>query len=350
MNNVLQSPRAPGSTVKPVNVLAGLESGVIRATTSISDPGFAWIGTYQMRDWAVGGHGIVDPVKAIQQSCDTFMYTLGMWLGNWYNNKTPNGTTIAKWQQTDFVKGMNTLYTWEQKFGLGAATGIDLPEEVQGRFYVDDSIHRRIVPYDLDKAVSEVQTRGSYNNSGLLYDLASAAIGQMQQFTPMELAQYVMTIANGGKRLQPHVLKAIYKPGETPGLAQPVQEVKPIVQDQIKMQAGHLKVVQQGMYAVCNLPGGTAYGSFHNAPYHAAGKTGTAEYPEDGAMKNISEFIAYAPADHPQVAIVVRVPGGGESGETAVPIGRQLLDVYFQERHQFFPREQWKDGETAEHS
>lgn len=332
INHVLASPRYPGSTVKPINILAGLESGVISGFTKIFDPGVIKVGTYDAHDWNLYGHGMVDAIKAIQVSCDTYMYELGMRLCNWHDGP-PAGKSFMQWYKSDRVKGLNTLFSWEFKFGLGPKTGIDLPGEATGRFYTDDSIHHTIKKYDLLAAEKQIHENGYYiENHGLLYDNAFAAIGQMQEFTPMQLAVSIMTIANDGVKLCPHVLQAIL----TPDGKSVVHPITRIVADHLQISANHMMIVKRGLYNAVNRPGGTAYRIFKDAPYRACGKTGTAEVSQYGKKTDISLFVGYAPADHPQVCVAVMVPGAGESSDAAVPLARKLLDAYFRDQHQYF--------------
>ncbi|MCL6548024.1 MAG: peptidoglycan glycosyltransferase [Alicyclobacillus sp.] len=333
LNHVIESPRYPGSTVKPVNILAGLESGVIQPNTVIYDPGYANVGGYMLHNWTYPvGQGAVTPAKAITESNDTFLSYMALWMGNWHGG-VPAGETLAQYLVTDRIKGLNTLFYWEYQFGLGRLTGIDLPYEVPGHFETEGHV------YDLQKAMKAMKTQGSFDDHGVLYDLAAASIGQSQQFTPLELAQYVMTIANNGVRLQPHVLKEIVAPN-----GKVVKRFGTKVQARLKINPAYLKVIKEGMLGVTTSPSGTAYGSFYNAPYTAAGKTGTAQVMIGKRQDHISMFIAYAPADHPQVCIAVMVPGGGESSDTAVPLGRALFDAYFKEHHEFFPKSEWTDS------
>ncbi len=346
VNHVIRSYHEPGSTVKPANLIAALMSHVVTPSTTIPDPGYVKVGSDTiLKDDAPGGHGLVDPVKAIQVSCDTFFYYVGLWLADWRGGPPP-GQSVAQWFVTGNVKGLNTLFSWESKFGLGQLTHIDLPAEVKGMFY-RTPLNSYPVPYNLQEAIDSMKKKGYYEKHGQLYDNAAAGIGQLQAFTPIELAQYISTLANGGKRIQPHVLKAVYPSGTSPASAtgqgvKPEEVVKPKVLDLVKIDPEYLQIVRQGMYDVVNKPGGTAYGSFTDAPYKAAGKTGTAQV---GSAKNdTSLFMAYAPFDKPQIAVVVMVPGGGSSYETAVPIARKLFDAYFKEHHMFFPRDQWTNA------
>lgn len=324
INHTLTSPRYPGSTVKPVNLLAAMASGAISPDTQISDEGKLMVGTYEAHDWVQSGHGIVDVPTAIQKSCDTYMYQVGMWMANWFGT-VPPGQTLTEWNQRDRIVGLNRMLDLEWRFGLGPKTGIDLPGEAGGRFYANDSLKHVIVPYHLKQAEHQMQTKHVVPNAGLLYDNAFAAIGQMQEFTPLQLAVYAMTIADDGKRLRPHLLDAVLSEGSK----ETVRTVEPTVMDRVKIQPQDLQAVKTGMFRVVNRQGGTAYRAFLGAKYKAAGKTGTAEVSQWGHKTDISLFIGYAPAVRPQVAIAVMVPGGGESSDVAVPLARRLLDAYF---------------------
>ncbi|GMA62270.1 penicillin-binding transpeptidase domain-containing protein [Alicyclobacillus fastidiosus] len=329
INHTLTSPRYPGSTVKPVNLLAAMDSGVITPYSRIQDDGKLMVGTYEAHDWMPGGHGLVDVPTAIQKSCDTYMYQVGMWMAHWYGG-LPGGVSLTGWNQRDRIRGLNRMLDWEWKFGLGPKTGIDLPGEAAGRFYANDSVHHSIVPYDLLASERTMSAQHYVPNAGLLYDNAFAAIGQMQEFTPLQLAVYAMTIANDGVRYKPHLLEAVLSSDGK----RVVRQVKPEVASRVRIPASHLRAVKYGMYKVANVQGGTAYRAFRGAPYTIAGKTGTAEVSQWGKKTDISLFIAYAPIVHPQVALAVMVPGGGESSDVAVPLARKLLDAYFAERRQ----------------
>ncbi len=351
--SAIQSARPPGSTVKPANLITALERGAITPQTTILDhyatvlaPG------YTIHD--DGNHGWVDPVKAITVSCDTFFYEVGFWLGKWFgatdttSGAPPAGMGFQTWLNTDFAQGLNAIFSGEYRFGLGAVTGIDLPGEQTGKFYYfnlnmkDGNFYQ--TEYNLQQALAAIANHGSYPLHSTQSTLANAGIGQSQAFTPLEMAQYVATIANNGKRLQPHLLQAIYPPtmqDHLPADVKPIWEFAPKLQQDLKINPKYLHIAQQGMYGVCNNPLGTAYGSFGNAPYKAAGKTGTAQLTQQ--LDN-SVFIGYAPFDNPQVAIAVMVPGAGYGAETAVPMARQMFDAYFQEHHEFFPKSQWTDG------
>ena len=301
-NDATQGVFMPGSTVKPANMLLGLLDHVITPTTEIDDPGYLMIGNYQMHGDAVNGMGWVNPVETLAVSDDIFMYQLSLWMAHY----PPTGMSIETWIKTLRTQALDKFHTFEEKFGLGVKTGIDLPGESHGYF----------------------------TDTKQLYDLPATAIGQDQAFTPIELADYVATIANSGKRMQPHVLHSIISPK-----GQNIKTFQPKVTQNISAPQAFWNVIHQGMYAVCNTPQGTASGSFMNAPYKAAGKTGTAQ--QGNGKNDISVFIGYAPYKHPQVAVAVVLPGAGYGATGAVPIARDMMDAYFKEHHEFFPKSQW---------
>lgn len=327
INHALASPRYPGSTVKPVNLLAAMATGVISPYSQIYDRGSLMVGTYKAHDWMPLGHGIVNVSTAIQKSCDTFMYQIGMWMANWHDGP-PARESVSEWNQRDRIKGLNNMLEWEWRFGLGPKTGIDLPGEATGRFYANDSLRHMIVPYDLKTSEQTLAKKHAVPNAGLLYDNAFAAIGQMQEFTPLQLAVYTASIANNGKRLTPHVIDAIL----TPDGQKVVKQSTPHVACDIHISPAQLTAVQDGMALAVSTPGGTAYRAFLGTPYHAAGKTGTAEISQWGKKTDVSLFIGYAPTHHPTVALAVMVPGGGESSDAAVPLARKLFDAYFAQK------------------
>lgn len=349
VNNVIQGPLYPGSTVKPANTFTGLKYGAITPNTTIYDNNYIMIGATQRHGDAA--EGLIGLVKSIAVSDDIFFYHLGLNLGHWIGSTStqgggpPAGMGYQHWLNTDFAKGVTKLFKGEWEFGLGQLTGIDLPGEQAGRFYIENYLKGYVEqPFSWQKAEQSLQKTGQYVNYGTPLDLAFGAIGQSQQFTPMELGQYVMTIANGGKKLQPHLLQKVLPPGIDSQLTtstKPLKVVQPILQKNLNLNSTSLQLVRQGMWGVCNMPYGTAYGSFYNSPYQAAGKTGTAQIYMNGRNEYNSVFIGFAPYNNPQIAVAVMIPGAGYGSQTAVPLARQLMDDYFKEHHEFFPKSQW---------
>ncbi|WP_245631750.1 peptidoglycan D,D-transpeptidase FtsI family protein [Alicyclobacillus ferrooxydans] len=349
-NNAIQNPNYPGSTVKPANLITGLEYGAITPQTAYTVPYQIYIaGAIKHDDMP---HGFVNDALAVTVSSDVFFYNVGLDLAKWFGASPSSGgapaggVSLQTWRDTDFAKGLTELFNGEWRFGLGQLTGIDLPGEQQGNFFVMDANQNyAAVPFNLAAAKKSIQKTGQYTNYSTPVSIALSAIGQEQQFTPIELAQYVSTIANGGKRIQPHLLQAVYPPGlvnQIGNSQKPSKQVKPKVQANLNLNPTYLSIAQQGMWGVCNNPLGTAYADFQGAPYQAAGKTGTADIYLNGVHMTNSVFIAYAPFKNPQVAVAVMIPGGGYGAESAAAIARNMIDTYFKEHHEFYPKSQWE--------
>jgi penicillin-binding protein 2 len=284
-NYALQAAFPPGSTQKPLTAMAALQDRVIDPWTSIHDSGsFSW-DNWTWKDWTTAGHGTVNVTRALEVSCDTFFYNLAYWYA-----KGSDGPKAHKYV-------MDRLRFYEAAFGLGPdGTGIDLPYEAENHLF----------------------------DNGNPGDLLFASMGQDEAYSPIALAQYVSTIANGGKRMEPHVVKQILDPQ-----GHVVQEIQPKVLNTVPVSAENIRIVQQGMKQVVSSPEGTGYSIFRGANYTVAGKTGTAEVGTIPNNNDTSVWIGYAPADHPQIALSIVVPVGGHSSDSIGPIARKIYDYYF---------------------
>ncbi|WDL95393.1 peptidoglycan D,D-transpeptidase FtsI family protein [Alicyclobacillus sp. ALC3] len=353
-NSAIQMALPPGSTAKPSNLITALDYGIVTPNTTFNDNApYQMIGTYLMHEDA--NYGIVNDVTALAVSDDRFFYNVGLNFGKWLGSTTTNGGYpmgghLQKWRDTYFIRGLTDIAAGELRFGLGRITGIDLPGEVAGAFYIEDQQQNSsktvlLTQQDIVNIRAQLKKTGSYTNYGSPYDLAAMAFGQGQQFTPIELAQYVSTIANGGKRLTPHLLEAIYPPGLHQTLAgqTPVKVIPTQVQANLHLNPTYLNLDHQGMYQAAHYPLGTVYGGFVGAHYAVAGKTGTAGIYLPGIGKtNNSVFIGFAPYNNPQIAVAIMVPGAGYGATTAVPLGRQMMDAYFNSVHaSFMPKSGW---------
>lgn len=348
-NNAITDANYPGSTIKPANLLTALKAGVVTPNTIFQDDGYIYIGTLAKHDDDGEALGSINPIQAIAQSSDVFFYEVGLWLGKWFGSSptSPGGYpssdgSMQHYLDTDFVKGINALFQGEVDFGLGTKTGIDLPGEGVGRFYIEDARENYSqVPYDLKASEQSVKKTGQYVNYSSPASLADAGFGQSQMFTPMELAQYVMTLADNGKKLKPHLLASVFDSNSTPSAgAKPLKTVKTTVQSTVQGSATDWDVIKEGMHDVTT--DGTAALDFEGAPYQAAGKTGTAQIDVDGQPTDNSVFICYAPLNNPQVAVAVMAPGGGYGADFSAKIARQMIDAYFDEHHEsFMPKKDW---------
>jgi len=294
---------AVGSAVKGATILTGYKTGAIHPNEYLVDEPLLIKGTKPKKSWKT--FGSINDLRALQVSSNVYMFKTVIAMG--HGKYVPNGPLVL-----DTEKTFNTMRQSFSQFGLGTRTGIDLPNEMSG-------------------------FPGSENKPGLLLDLA---IGQYDTYTPIQLAQYVSTIANGGNRVQPHVVKEIREPiMDSNELGPIVEEIQPKVLNHLDMKDEWIKRVQEGFRMVMQVGDGTGVGTFKGVSYSPAGKTGTAQAFYDGPVKsqknapvmNLS-LVSFAPFDNPEVAMAVVVPWAyqGNTGPSInMAIGKRVMDAYF---------------------
>lgn len=287
MNKALSGSYAPGSTIKPIVALAGLDADMLNPAAKVFCPGYYEIGNYKFHCWKRGGHGHVNMREAIAGSCDTYFYELGHRIG------------------VDRIQAM------AKRFGLGQKLGIDLPHERPG-----------FVP-------SKTWKMAAHGQSWQQGETLVAAIGQGYMLsTPLQLAAMTARIANGGRAVVPRMVRA--------------NAPQPAAWPSLGLDRRHIEMVQEAMFAVVNEAGGTAYGSrIPEEGMEMAGKTGTSQVRrisdaerEEGVTANDALpwnqrdhalFVGYAPYENPRYAIAVIVEHGGSGGHNAAPIARDIL-------------------------
>lgn len=282
----------PGSTLKPIIGLAGLDLGVVTADTKIKDPGWYQLPDEERlyRDWKKKGHGdAVDLHSAIEESCDVYFYDLAYRLG------------------------IDRMHAFLSNFGLGAKTGIDLVGEKSG-----------ILPSSEWKRLSK---RAPWFPGETLI----AGIGQGYMLvTPLQLAVSAATLADTGKFIQPQLLQAT---GNTPNVSSKVQSFT--LNDD-----SHWQYVHNAMIDVVHGSKGTAQGVGRGLKYKLAGKTGTAqvvgiaqdsEYDSEALRERHRDhalFIAFTPIENPEIAVAVIVENGEHGSTVAGPIARAVTDAW----------------------
>jgi penicillin-binding protein A len=297
-----------GSTVKGATILTGYKTGALFPGDYHFDSPLKIKATPLKSSWRNLGN--INDINSLKYSSNVYMFKTAIAIGKGhYEYNEPLNID---------AKAFDIIRESFSEFGLGARTGIDLPNE-------------------------QIGFKGPSKQPGFLLDLV---IGQYDIYTPMQLAQYVSTIANGGYRVKPHIVKEIRDPLlDNSELGPIVEEIKPTILNHIGAKDEWLKRVQEGFRRVMQDPGGTAYDEFGNAPYKPAGKTGTAQALYDGPeMKNYKDrgmlppevmnlsLVGYAPYDNPEVAMAVLVPWayeGKEGHHANNVIGRRVLDAYF---------------------
>ena len=289
-NRAFQMAYAPGSTFKPMIALAGLEEGVITSgTTMVCNHYYTRFSSRTFK--CLGWHGAVDLNQAIKKSCNIYFYETGYMLG---------GATIEKWSKL---------------FGFGQKTGIEVGEiagSAAGPTYR-----------------AQMLENNPLFNQWQPGDVVQAAIGQSDNtITPLQLAVYAATLANGGTRYQPTLIKSV----KSYDYSSTVMENEPKVAQQIDVDPANLKAVTDAMQSVAD-EGGTAAATFANYPIPIAIKTGTSQHSGgkdfDGNSTDHGVLIAYAPADDPEIAVAV-VGECALHGSSVAPVARDIFDAYFQ--------------------
>lgn len=286
-NRAVSGLYSPGSTFKPLTAIAALETGNLKTNEIIEDEGvYKYYADYQPTCWIWNEyqltHGKQNVTLALENSCNFFFYEVGRRMG------------------------IDTLGKYANKFGLGEKTGIELGEETAGHM---------ASPEYKKQVVSNVTSQDWYGG-----DTLQAAIGQSYSlFTPLQLANYAATIANGGTRYKVNLVKSVRSSVD----GSVVKEFSPEVVEKVDMDADVLNAVKQGMKKVVDE--GSAAEVFANYGIQVGGKTGTAQV---GDGSNNAVFIAYAPFDDPQIAVSV-VLEHGVRGTNAAQVAKDIFDKYF---------------------
>jgi len=295
-DRAIQGRYSPGSTFKMAVATAAIEEGVITPAFRVSCPGHA---TFFGRSFQCSlpngrGHGTLDLRQAIEHSCNVYFYTVGN------------------------MVGIDKIHKWATLLGLGEKTGIDLPNETQG-----------LVP-------SPEWKRERFHEKWYAGETISVSIGQgAVTLTPVSMAVYISTIANGGTRLTPHLLKSVDDGTGWKDVPPPAPR------STVQLKPETIQAIRDGLWMVVN--GNGTGGRARIAGRDVSGKTGTAQVIslEGGkAAKGRTEkdlrdngwFVFFAPRDNPRISGVVFVEHGGHGGTTAAPIAKHVLETFFAKR------------------
>lgn len=307
--DTIQSAFEMGSSVKAATVLMGYMDGVISLDdNNMVDRRLTFRGSPSISS-VFNRHGsvAVNDITSLKYSSNVYMSLIALRMGGYFNYQPDRTIPI------NYVNTADKMRTYYRQFGLGSETGIDLPNESTGQ--------------------SSVPT-----NPGQAMFLS---FGQFDTYTPMQLAQYSATIANGGTRYAPRLVSEIRSTDPDTGqIGKLVQEVDSKIMNTINVPDEVMSRVQRGLYEVINGGYGSAYYNFLGTPYVAAGKTGTAQAtywggrgnPQNGTSVTNTTFIGYAPYDDPEIAIAVVIPylPNNNTGGLNTLMARQLFDAYFE--------------------
>jgi len=292
-NKVIQAEYPPASTYKIVTALAGLTEGTITESSTVFCPGHYQFGNRVYRCWKKGGHGRVDVVAALAESCDVFFYQVGQKLG------------------------VDRLAFYAKACGLGAPTGIELDHEAAGLIPTADWKKKRTgIPWQRGETLSIAIGQG--------YNLA----------TPLQMVVLMAAVANDGIRLKPQIISRVETANGTV-----VEDHPPHVTGKIPFTARAMELVRKGLYNAVNSIRGTAK-KIRLKNVDISGKTGTAQVfsrksnednrktPEQHHLKPHAWFVAYAPSDNPKIALAVIVEHGEHGSSAAAPIAGELIKTY----------------------
>jgi penicillin-binding protein 2 len=282
-NRVISGVYAPGSTIKPLVGVAGLKEGVITPEKKIFSPGYLDVPNpynpskpTRFLDWRYQGE--VNLYSAIAQSSNVYFYIVGGGFGD------ISGLGISR------------LIEWWKKFGLGQKTNIDLIGESTG-FLPTPQWHKKV-----------------FGREWLIGDTYNVSIGQGDLgVTPLQLLNYISAIGNGGKIYKPHLLK----------------DLQPEVLIDLSYLKPEIEEVKKGMVETITSPLGTAH-LMTDLPFEIAGKTGSAQI-EGNKFEN-AFFVGFAPKDNPQIAILILVEKARQGSLNAVPIAKDVLNWYYENR------------------
>jgi penicillin-binding protein 2 len=281
-NRAVQGQYAPGSLFKVVVAAAGLEEGLITPDTTVFCPGYASIYGHVFKCNRPAGHGVVSLGRALGESCNVFFYLLGARLE------------------------IQRLASYARKFGLGGVSGVDLPNEAPG-----------LIP---DPAWKERLFKAPWYPG----ETISVSIGQGQVLaTPLQMARMMAVIANGGRLVQPHVVRLV--------AGKPVSYGQP---RSLGFRPSTLAAIRNGLFMAVN-SGGSAQRA-HIADLVVAGKTGSAQVVSSSRLKRDIDtiqprawFAGFAPLDDPRIALAVLVDHGGSGGAAAAPVALAIFEKFF---------------------
>jgi penicillin-binding protein 2 len=298
LNRALRGAYPPGSTYKPYLGLGALSLGLRSASYTLNDPGYFMLGSHKFRDDVPGGHGRVDMHRALAVSCDTYFYMLA---NDW---------------------DVDAMHDYTARFGFGQPTGVDLPDEARG-----------ILP---SRAWKRAAYRQPAQQRWYPGETISLGIGQgYNSFTPMQIANALATLANGGTRWKPRIVKMVENMQ-----TRRFEPTAPQLLARLGLPQQAWQTIHDAMVGVNSEDGGTGSSVFRDAPYSSAGKTGTAQvftiaqnqkYRSSALAKDLQDhalYVVYAPAEAPRICVALIVEHGGFGAQAAAPIARRLIDYH----------------------
>ena len=286
--SILTSPVTPGSVVKGASMLVAYNTGAIKIGERLLDECVKVTGANEKCS-SVLNLGVIDDITALAKSSNAYQFKAAIRV---------NGQEYFRGMRMNFNQNAFDIYRkMYRSFGLGVSTGIDLPVESLG------------------------YTSSKDKNAGNLLDYV---MGQYETYTPLQLSQYISTIANNGKRIQVHLLKEVRSSSETSELGDVIYKYEPVVMNEIDTSSQYMSRVQEGFYAVMHSAGGYGRGYIEDK-LNSAGKTGTSQSFIDTDGNGVidtetitSSYVGYAPYNNPKMSIVVTSPNSSHLNSSYV--------------------------------
>lgn len=297
----------PGSVVKGATLTSGWANGVISGNQVLNDQPIQFAGSSPINSWFTSGSLPISATQALEYSSNTYMVQIALKL---MGQEYQSGMVLST---DNYKSAMEKLRATYAQYGLGVSTGLDLPGESEG--YVPSS-------FEPGNVITE-------------------SFGQFDNYTTMQLAQYVATIANNGKRVAPHLVEGIYDNNQDGGLGNLFKTIDTKVLNDVTIPAGDMDLIKEGFYNVANGSGTYTTGRTlaNGSSVTISGKTGTAETSvkgDDGKSVDTSNLnvVAYAPSDNPKIAVAVVLPHETQlRGSITQDITREIINLY----HKLYP-------------
>jgi penicillin-binding protein 2 len=299
MNRAIAGGYPPGSTFKPFVALAAMQEGLLRQDEYIQCTGEEEIDGQIFSNWDPYKNEPMTVSTALANSCDTFFYQLAL---RFYERKD------------------SPLQRWSRSMGFGSGTGIDLGPEAQG-LVPTPTWRRKTFKSEIDR----IWTSG---------DSVQLSIGQGDLLvSPLQMTRGYAMIANGGKLVEPHLVKSVEEPraeGEPPVVLRPYTPKPPV---EIGLDPTAVRVVQDALFDATHATYGTSQHVFGSFPVEIAGKTGTAEkfvkLPGFAGLMDQSWWCGYGPYRKPELAVCALIENGGHGGTAAAPVALKVFEKYF---------------------
>jgi penicillin-binding protein 2 len=288
-NRAIQGLYPTGSTFKMITATAALDHDLIQPETIFNDTGTLKLDTLTLKNAGDVINGPINMSDALKVSSDIYFYHLGL--------------------RAKASKGNGMIQDWARRYGLGERTGIDLPAEVDG-LIPDPAWRNRLYREDLT------------DRPWTVGDNVNLAVGQGDlEADPLQMAVAYAALGNGGTVVTPHIAADVES-----ATGKVLEEIRPAPRRHVEMAPDVRNTIMEGLTRAAMEAGGTSYPVFGNFPVSVAGKTGTAERPN---QPDQSWYIALAPARDPEIVVAVTIERGGFGVDTAAPVAARMLERYF---------------------